>query len=127
MIPEPPTVLQVSSESKQDVSALVVENRTITCKSTNITNVRRAKKKVVLKWKKIKYANKYIIQRSIGLKGKFRTVKTLKGNKRIKWTDTNVKKGKSYRYRVQCIRNNKGKEIRSKYSPIKRVGKYKED
>ena len=64
---------------------------------------RAAKRSAKLQWKKVQGATGYKIYRAIGKKGKFKLVKTLKGNK-VKFINKKLKKGKKYVFKVKAYR-----------------------
>jgi len=64
---------------------------------------RAAKRSAKLQWKKVQGATGYKIYRAIGKKGKFKLVKTLKGNK-VKFINKKLKKVKKYVFKVKAYR-----------------------
>lgn len=65
--------------------------------SPKITSVTTVKKKLNIKWKKVKGAKKYMVYRSTSKKGKYKKIATVSGTKYI---DKGVKKGKKYYYKI---------------------------
>ena len=90
--------------------------KTVPVKAT--IKVTAKKYKAAIKWSKVAGADKYVLYKSGSKNGKFIkqriTVKT-------GYTDTNVKKGKTYYYKVRSYRNVNGKKIYSPTSKIKTV------
>ena len=81
--------------------------------------IKAKSKNAVLKWSKTNGAVKYKIYRSTKKGSGYKLVKTLKSSKRT-WTDTKVKKGKRYYYKVVAIANGtSGKASKIKSVKIK--------
>lgn len=59
------------------------------------------KKKIKLNWKRDSKADGYYIYRSSSEKKNFRKIKNISKNKTVKWSDTNVKGGKTYYYKIR--------------------------
>jgi len=72
------------------------------------------KKKVSVSWKKVDGATGYKIYRANSASGKYKVVKTIKSGKSVKWTNSKLKKGKTYRYKIKAYRTVDGKKV---YSP----------
>lgn len=69
--------------------------------SSKITSIKSKAKKVTLKWKKSTKANGYYIYRAESKKGKYKKIATVKGAKKVSYTDKKgLKKGKKYYYKV---------------------------
>lgn len=96
-------------------------NNTLILKTPVLKKLKPLKKGVRISWKKVKTAKNYIIQRAVGKKGKFKTVKKVSGAKKTFWDDKTVKKGKQYYYRVRCQGKVKGRMVYSTYSKVKKV------
>mgnify|MGYP000187831145 CR=1 FL=1 len=64
---------------------------------------RATKRSAKLQWKKVRGAKGYKIYRATGKKGKFKLIKTLKGNK-VKFINKKLKKGKKYAFKVKAYR-----------------------
>ncbi len=96
-------------------------NNTLILKTPVLKKPKVQKKGVLVSWKKVKTAKSYIIQRAVGKKGKFKTVKKISGAKKTSWVDKTVKKGKQYCYRIRCQGKVKGKVVYSTYSKVKKV------
>ena len=66
------------------------------------------KRRVTIRWKKIPAADRYVVQRAVGSRGKFKTIKTinakvvLKNSGTITYTNKNLAKNRIYRYRVKA-------------------------
>lgn len=77
-------------------------------------------KKVTIKWNSLKShgAQGYEIYRSTRNNGKYSKIKSTTGTT---YTNTGLKKGKKYYYKIRAYRVVKGKKIYSKYSSIKSI------
>lgn len=89
---------------------------------TKITNTKAGKKKVLVKFKRIKGAQGYRIQYS--LKANFKKAKTVT-TKKLKATIKKLKKGKRYFIRVQAYKIVNGKKVYGAYSKKVRSKKIK--
>lgn len=87
---------------------------------TKLTASVSKKKKVILRWKKKSNVNGYQIYKKTG-SGKFKLAKTIKKAGTTKWTDTSVKIGKTYRYKIRAYKIVKKKKTYSKFSTVKKV------
>ena len=65
----------------------------------SISNKNRGK--LTLSWKKVSEAKGYEIYRKIGKTGKYKKIKTITKNSTVKYTNTKLKKGTAYYYRVR--------------------------
>ena len=91
----------------------------VNLKAPKIKSAKRAGGKVKIKWKKVKGAKGYVIERSIGNKKKFKAIKTIKKNKTVTYVDKKAKKGKKNFYRIKAyIKGSNGKKQYGKYSAI---------
>lgn len=77
------------------------------------------KRKISIKWKKLKGVTGYQIAIRIGKKGKFKVVKKIKKNKR-KYIKSKVKLGKTYYVKVRAYRKVGKKVVYGKYSKAKK-------
>ena len=112
-----------SETGKQNETATTVEEaeKKITSTNTDKGDVTGSKfsslqlkatgknKSVKLTWKKVKDADGYIVY---GAKcgNSMKKIKTLKGNKKVSYTQTKLKKGKFYKYMVVAYKNVDGKK-----------------
>ncbi len=79
-------------------------------------------KKIKLSWKRDTKADGYQIYRSRTKKGGYKNVKTISKNKTVKWTDTGIKAGKTYYYKIRSYVNlPSGGTKSSGYSAVKSV------
>ena len=77
------------------------------------------KRKISIKWKKLKGVTGYQIAIRIGKKGKFKVVKKIKKNKR-KYIKSKIKPGKTYYVKVRAYRKVGKKVVYGKYSKAKK-------
>ena len=89
-------------------------------KVTKLT-VTSKKKKVTLKWKKNSKATGYEIYRATKKNGKYKKIKTIKKASVVKFTDSKVKKGKTYYYKVRAYKTVKGNKANGKFSAVRKV------
>lgn len=64
-----------------------------------LENIKTTKSGVTIYWDDVKGASKYHIYRKTG-SGSYKLIKTVSGNKTVKYLDKSAKKGKTYSYRV---------------------------
>lgn len=89
---------------------------------TKITSARNIKgKKAVLKWKKVKDADGYVVYRATKKNGKYKAVKTIKSAKTVKFTNSKLKKGKTYYYKVQAYKVIDKKKVMGRFCAVKKV------
>lgn len=79
-----------------------------------ISGISENSKGIKLQWKQVKGATGYVIQRYDS--GKWVTKKSITGTKTCSYTDTTVKKGKTYKYRIAAYRVVNKKKVLSTYS-----------
>ena len=91
--------------------------------TTSLTVKRASSTKAKLQWKKVAGASGYVVYRSSSKNGTYTAVKSLTSAKKLTYTDTKVKKGKAYYYKVRAYRVVKGKRVYGAYSAIKKVAK----
>lgn len=76
------------------------------------------KKKIRLTWKRDSKADGYYIYRSTSQKGSYKKVKTITKNKTVKWTDTDMKRGKTYYYKIRSYTKSSAWTKSSGYSEV---------
>ena len=84
----------------------------------------KAKKKAgrtVLSWKKVKGATGYKVYRSTKKNGKYKKIRTIKKASAVTFTDSKVKKGKTYYYKVRAYKTVKGNKANGKFSAVRKV------
>ncbi|UEL47597.1 fibronectin type III domain-containing protein [Terrisporobacter hibernicus] len=84
-------------------------------KTPNVT-LKAGSKKITIKWIKINGAKGYKIYRSTSKNGKYSLIKTTTSSS---YTNSKLKKGGRYYYKVRAYRIVNGKTIYGNYSPIK--------
>lgn len=77
--------------------------------------------KVTLKWKKVKGASGYQIQRSMKKASGFKPLKVIKNGKTVKYVDKKVTSGKTYYYRIRAYQKVGRKTRYGKWSSVKKV------
>lgn len=75
--------------------------------------------KLVLKWKKVKNADGYVVYRAEKKKGKYKKVKVLNGAKKKSFTNKKLKKKKTYYYKICAYRKAGKKKVYGSYSAVK--------
>lgn len=84
----------------------------------SISNKNRGK--LTLSWKKVSEAKGYEIYRKIGKTGKYKKIKTVTKNSTVKYTNTKLKKGTAYYYRIRSYTiGADGKKVYSRWSNVK--------
>lgn len=83
--------------------------------------VTTSKHTAILKWKKVSNATGYKIYRADKKNGEYLLVKTVKGAKKLKYTDKKVKKGKTYYYKVVPYKTANNSTIFGKFSSVKKI------
>ncbi len=69
-------------------------------------SVKNTKKGILITWHKIGGASGYMIYRKVG-KGKYQSIKKITNKNKVTYTDSKVKKGKTYYYMVKTISGKK--------------------
>lgn len=80
---------------------------------------KKTRRKINIKWKKIKGVRGYQVAIRIGKKGKFKVRKTIKRNKN-RYIISKLKKGKVYYIKVRAYKEVDKKRIYGKYSAVKK-------
>ena len=88
---------------------------------TTLKSAKVKGKKVTLKWKKNSKATGYEIYRATKKNGKYKKIKTIKKASVVKFTDSKVKKGKTYYYKVRAYKTVKGNKANGKFSAVRKV------
>ena len=68
-----------------------------------------------------KNADGYQVYRATKKNGKYKLVKVVKGNKKVSYTNTKLKKNKKYYYKVRAYRTVKGKKVYGAFSSKKSI------
>lgn len=94
----------------------------ITIKGTKLSNVRPAKRKATVRWKKqTKGTTGYQIQYSLKKNFKGAKVKNVSNNKKTSLTIKNLKSKKTYYVRIRTYKKKSGKNVFSAWSSAKKV------
>lgn len=104
--PQPDTK---ESETKQQVPSTETPAKARPAKVRGLSIKAVSKGKLLLKWKKVKNADGYVVYRADKKKGKYKKVKVLNGAKKISFTNKKLKKKKTYYYKV-CAYHKVGKK-----------------
>ena len=77
-------------------------------------------KRLTITWKKSKNAKGYEIYRRIGTTGSYKKIATIKSGNTVKYTNTGLRKGTKYYYRIRAYSYNAlGKKVYSGWSAVK--------
>jgi len=74
--------------------------------------------KIKLTWKKVKGAKGYAVYRATSKKGKYIKAKTLKKGSNIAYTNSKLKRGKTYYYKVCAYKVVHGIKVYGDFSKI---------
>ena len=78
-------------------------------------------RKAVLKWKKVKNADGYVVYRATKKNGKYKKIKTIKKAGTVRFTDKKLKKGFAYYYKVRAYRKTAVAKVYGNDSAAKKV------
>lgn len=78
--------------------------------------------KVTLKWTKVYGASGYEVYRSVSKNGKYSLVKNIAKGSTTSWTNSGLKKGQYYYYKIRAYRTVDGKKLYGSYSGSFRKG-----
>ncbi len=95
-----------------------VEKAEIKIKTPVLTKAAASGKKVSLKWKRDSKASGYYLYRSETKKGGYKKIKTITGNKTVKWTDKGLSSRKTYYYKIRSYVKTSGGKKSSSYSKV---------
>lgn len=82
---------------------------------TKITTFRKSLIGITVKWKKVTSASGYVVYRKTS-GGTWKKLATVKGAKKISYTDKTAKRGKKYEYRIRVYKSVDGVKMYSAYS-----------
>ena len=109
------SVLQMTKKT-YDVDNTTVKPAKPTLSGLSNTSAR----KLVLTWKKSRNAKGYEIYRRIGTTGSYKKIATVKSGSTLKYTNTGLKKGTKYYYRIRAYSyNTLGNKVYSGWSAVK--------
>ena len=99
------------------VSAAATSIRSVRPSLTKVSSVRYDKLK--LTWERVSGADGYKVYRATSKNGKYKVVKTVKGEENTTYTNTGRTCGKTYYYKIRAYEVKNGKNVYSKYSAVK--------
>ena len=109
------SVLQMT-DKVYDVDNTTVKPAKPTFSSISNTSAR----KLILTWKKSRNAKGYEIYRRTGTTGSYKKIATIKSGSTVKYTNTKLKKGTKYYYRIRAYSYNAlGNKVYSGWSAVK--------
>ena len=88
--------------------------------NAKVKNTKASKKKVTVSWSKVNKANGYEIWKATK-NGKFKRVKTFTSAKTVSWTDTSVKKGTTYKYKIRAFAKKGKTKYYSAFSAVRSI------
>lgn len=89
-----------------------VKSLDVTSKKTKTAN---------LSWKKVSNATGYEVYRATSKKGKYTKVVTISKGKTVKYTNKNLKKGKTYFFKVRAVIKTKSGTFKGNFSDVKSI------
>lgn len=107
------------SETKQQMPSTETPAKAKPAKVKGLSVKAVSKGKLVLKWKKVRNADGYVVYRADKKKGKYKKVKVLNGARKISFTNKKLKKKKTYYYKVCAYRKVGKKKVYGSYSAVK--------
>lgn len=116
---ESETKTETESETKQQMPFTETPAKAKPAKVKGLSVKAVSKGKLVLKWKKVRNADGYVVYRADKKKGKYKKVKVLNGARKISFTNKKLKKKKTYYYKVCAYRKVGKKKVYGSYSAVK--------
>lgn len=109
-----------TNNKKTGVASYTAVQQAWTLKAVKISNVSESGgKKVTLNWDQVSKADGYRIYRSTSPDSGFKQIKEIKSGSTLKYSDTTVKSGNVYYYRIAAITTIKGSAVgRGNYSSV---------
>ena len=109
------SILQMTDKSYN------VDNTTVKPSKPVISGIsNKTAKKLTITWKKSQNAKGYEIYRRIGTTGSYKKIATIKFGNTLKYTNTGLRKGTKYYYRIRAYSYNAlGKKVYSGWSAVK--------
>lgn len=99
-------------------------NKAITINTVSITKLKKLSSKnknVTVKWNKVTDADGYAIYMSTNKDKGYKKIKTVKNKNTFTYTKNNLKKNKTYYFKVKTYKVINGKKVYSLYSNIKKI------
>lgn len=90
-------------------------------KKTKIKSLKSEKNTVTLEWSKAKEVSGYEIYRSVNSSKEYKKVKTIHGNKTFVWTNSDLKSGNTYYYKIRTYKKVSGQKIYGNDSKQKKI------
>lgn len=114
---------EAEEKAKAEAAAKAKAEKIKKAEAAKVTNVKVAagKKKATVSWKKVSGVTGYKVYRSTKKNSGFKLVKTVTKSSTVKYTNTNLTKGKTYYYKVRTYTKIDGKIYYGKYSTVKNV------
>lgn len=81
----------------------------------SIKVAKKGKKSLKVSWKKVDGAKQYEIYRATSKNGKYKKIKTV-SSKKTSYTNSKLKKGKKYYYKIKAVTKVEGKKVSSSFS-----------
>ena len=88
--------------------------------NAKVKSTKNSKKKVTVSWSKVNKANGYEIWKATK-NGKFKRVKIFTSAKTVSWTDTSVKKGTTYKYKIRAFAKKGKTKYYSAFSAVRSI------
>lgn len=109
------SVLQMTNKAYDADNATVKPSKPVISEISNKTA-----KRLTITWKKSRKAKGYEIYRRIGTTGSYKKIATIKSGNTVKYTNTGLRKGTKYYYRIRAYSYNAlGKKVYSGWSAVK--------
>ena len=110
-----------NSVLKMTDKAYDVDNATVKPSKPVISGIsNKTAKRLTIAWKKSQNAKGYEIYRRVGTTGSYRKIATIKSGNTVKYTNTGLRKGTKYYYRIRAYSYNAlGKKVYSGWSTVK--------
>ncbi len=109
---------KISGCPKATIRLMGTPYKKVSAEDFKIKSVKKDGKTLVLSWEKIKHVDEYIVLRSTSKKGTYKQIGTTEGTS---FTDKNVKRGKTYYYKVMPVVETKLSTVKFAPSPVKNL------
>ena len=86
--------------------------------SPSVTLTRPSSKAIKVSWKSVSGANGYEVYSSTSKSGTYKKIKTTSS---LSYTNSGLKKGKTYYYKVRAYKTFNGKKVYGSYSAVKSI------
>lgn len=95
-----------------------VSAKPVPAKAQGVKAKKTSKTSLRIRWKKVQGADGYAILRSAKKNGKYRTVKTIAKAGKVTWKNTELKKGKTYYFKVRAYKKVGKKKVYGSFSKV---------